>query len=82
MRLATNGGALQSVITVGPPPLPDGREFRILSPQLIRYAGYRNADSSITGDPAHVDITEVCLRLGWKEWHAVPAVVNMDLDEL
>ena len=65
LRVATNGGALQSVITVGPRPLPDGREFRILSPQLIRYAGYRNPDGSITGDPAHVDITDVCVRMGW-----------------
>ncbi|WP_345349573.1 nitric oxide synthase oxygenase [Rhodococcus olei] len=66
LRVATNGGALQSVITVGPRPLPDGREFRIVSPQLIRYAGYRNADGTVTGDPAHVDITETVTRLGWR----------------
>lgn len=66
LRRATNGGALQSVITVGPPPLPDGREFRILSPQLIRYAGYRNSDGTITGDPAHIEITEAVQRLGWR----------------
>lgn len=51
-------------------------------PQLIRYAGYRNPDGPIIGDPAHVDITEVRARLGCKEWHAVPAVANMDRDEL
>lgn len=66
LRLATNGGALQSVITVGPPPLPDGREYRIVSPQLIRYAGYRNIDGTVTGDPAHVDITEMVTRMGWR----------------
>ena len=66
LRLATNGGALQSVITVGPRPLRDGREYRIVSPQLIRYAGYRNADGSITGDPAHVEITELVTRMGWR----------------
>lgn len=66
LRIATNGGALQSVITVGPPPLPDGREYRIISPQLIRYAGYRNVDGTVTGDPAHVDITDVVTQMGWR----------------
>ncbi|TJZ79252.1 nitric oxide synthase oxygenase [Rhodococcus oryzae] len=66
LRVATNGGALQSVITIGPRPLPDGREFRILSPQLIRYAGYRNEDGSITGDPWHVALTEQVTKMGWK----------------
>ncbi|QXQ16043.1 nitric oxide synthase oxygenase [Skermania piniformis] len=66
LRRATNGGALQSVITVGPPPLPDGREYRIVSPQLIRYAGYRSSDGRVTGDPAHVELTELVQRLGWR----------------
>lgn len=66
LRMATNGGALQSVITIGPRPLPDGREFRIVSPQLIRYAGYRNEDGSITGDPWHVALTEQVTEMGWK----------------
>lgn len=66
LRLATNGGALQSVITVGPPPTADGQAYRILSPQIIRYAGYRNSYGLVTGDPAHVEITELCLRLGWR----------------
>ncbi|MEV6274590.1 nitric oxide synthase oxygenase [Nocardia sp. NPDC051832] len=66
LRLATNGGAVQSMITVGPPRRPDGREFRIVSPQLIRYAGYSNGDGSVTGDAAHVAITEFARKLGWR----------------
>ncbi|MGA9870071.1 MAG: nitric oxide synthase oxygenase [Rhodococcus sp. (in: high G+C Gram-positive bacteria)] len=66
LRLATNGGALRSVITVGPPPLPDGREYRIVSPQLIRYAGYRREDGSVVGDPAHSELTALAERLGWR----------------
>ena len=66
LRIATNGGALQSVITIGPPPHPDGREFRIHSPQLIRYAGYRQSDGRIVGDPAHLEITDTALALGWR----------------
>lgn len=66
LRVATNGGALQSIVTVGPPPLPDGREYRIISPQLIRYAGYRADDGTITGDPAHLELTALAQRLGWR----------------
>ncbi|WP_072690924.1 nitric oxide synthase oxygenase [Rhodococcus marinonascens] len=66
LRVATNGGALRSVITVGPLPLADGREYKIISPQLIRYAGYRNSDGTVTGDPAQVDITESVTRMGWR----------------
>ncbi|TQF69488.1 nitric oxide synthase oxygenase [Rhodococcus spelaei] len=66
LRTATNGGALQSVITIGPRPLPDGREFRILSPQLIRYAGYRQADGTVVGDPAHIELTEQVTAMGWR----------------
>ncbi|MGB3372375.1 MAG: nitric oxide synthase oxygenase, partial [Rhodococcus sp. (in: high G+C Gram-positive bacteria)] len=66
LRVATNGGALQSIVTVGPTPLPDGREYRIISPQLIRYAGYRGSDGTVVGDPAHIELTELASRLGWR----------------
>lgn len=66
LHMATNGGAIQSMITVGPPRQPDGREFRIVSPQLIRYAGYSNGDGSVTGDAANVAITEFAMKLGWR----------------
>lgn len=66
LTVATNGGALRSVVTVGPPPLPDGREYRILNPQLIRYAGYRGSDGTVVGDPAHLELTELATSLGWQ----------------
>lgn len=66
LHMATNGGAVQSLITVGPPRRPDGREYRIVSPQLIRYAGYRNGDGTVTGDPANIAITEFAMKLGWR----------------
>lgn len=65
LHMATNNGAIQSMITVGPPRQPDGREFRILSPQIIRYAGYRNGDGTVTGDAANVELTEFAMKLGW-----------------
>ncbi|WP_067648355.1 nitric oxide synthase oxygenase [Nocardia harenae] len=66
LREATNGGAIQSTITVGPPRRADGGEFRILNSQLIRYAGYRNPDGTVTGDPAGLEITDLALRTGWR----------------
>ena len=39
---------------------------RIWNNLLIRFAGYRQPDGSILGDPANVDLTDVCLRLGWE----------------
>jgi nitric-oxide synthase len=61
IKLATNGGDLRAVITVFK---PDGR--RVWSPQYFRYAGYRQSDGSILGDPANVELTDVALSLGWK----------------
>lgn len=66
LHMATNGGAVQSMITVGPPRQGDGREYRIVSPQLLRYAGYRNGDGTVTGDAANVAITEFARKLGWR----------------
>lgn len=66
LRLATNGGKILPVITVFPPasygqPAP----VRIWNKQLIRYAGYRQADGSLKGDPLNVAFTEQCIKLGW-----------------
>jgi nitric-oxide synthase len=63
---ATNNGAIRPMIMVGPPRQPDGEGFEIVSPQLVRYAGYRNGDGTVTGDPAHVVLTELADRLGWR----------------
>ena len=57
---ATNGGQLRSTITVFK---PDGR--RIWNPQFCRYAGYRQADGSILGDPMQLELTEALLAMGW-----------------
>jgi len=66
LRLATNDGALRAAITVGPARSQSGDEFRIVNPQLIRYAGYRNADGTVLGDPAHTDLTNLARQLGWR----------------
>lgn len=63
LRIATNGGRLRSLITVFPP-LESGTP-RILSPQLVRYAGYRRDDGRIVGDPLHVSLTGLAVESGW-----------------
>lgn len=65
LRRATNGGAIRSFITIGPPADPEGRAFRILNSQLIRYAGHR-VSSGILGDPANAELTDLALDAGWK----------------
>jgi nitric oxide synthase oxygenase domain/subunit len=42
------------------PQRTDGRhDFKVWNPQLISYAGYKNPDGSVTGDPLNVEFTEV-----------------------
>ena len=52
----------RSAITIFPQRAPGRGDFRIWNTQLIRYAGYRQPDGSVLGDPANVDITEVGSR--------------------
>lgn len=42
-----------------PQRLSGRRDFRVWNPQLIAYAGYRNDDGSVTGDPAWAEFTQV-----------------------
>ncbi len=65
LRLATNGGKIRSTITIFAPAAPGQPGIRIWNPQLIRYAGYRQPDGSIIGDPAHAELTDIVRRLGW-----------------
>lgn len=48
--------------------------------QLIRYAGYKQPDGSVIGDPANVEFTEVCQKMGWKGkegmWDVLPLVLQ------
>lgn len=66
---AWQDGAIQSVITVFPPRKsgnvshPD--PVRIANHQLLRYAGFKQSDGSILGDPHSVDFTRRMLSMGW-----------------
>jgi nitric-oxide synthase, bacterial len=65
LREATNGGRIRPVITVFAPDAPGRPGPRILSSQLVRYAGHQAADGAILGDPATADITRLARDLGW-----------------
>jgi nitric-oxide synthase, bacterial len=81
IQLATNGGSIRPTITIFAP--TQGSEgIRIWNPLLIRYAGYRQANGSILGDPAQVEFTELLLHMGWAggagtPFDLLPLVIQM-----
>ena len=81
IQISTNGGNIRSTISIFAPELPDGSGVRIWNYQLMRYAGYRQADGTIVGDPAQIEFTEICQRLGWKgqgtRFDMLPLIVQM-----
>ena len=65
LREATNGGRVRPLITVFAPDTPERPGPRILSPQLVRYAGHEGPGGTVTGDPANTDLTRLARDLGW-----------------
>ena len=49
----------RSAITIFPQRTDGKHDFRVWNSQIISYAGYKNPDGSITGDPLTVEFTEV-----------------------
>lgn len=81
MIRATNGGNIQSLITIFRPRHPvTAEEIRIWNPKLVRYAGYRT-DNGVIGDPEEADFTEACMKLGWtgegSSFDLLPVVIQM-----
>lgn len=66
IKYATNKGNLRSAITIFPQRTDGKHDYRVWNSQLIRYAGYKQPDGHILGDPANVEFTEICMQLGWK----------------
>jgi nitric-oxide synthase len=65
LREVTNSGRIRPAITVFAPDAPGRPGPRILNSQLVGYAGHLQ-DSSVTGDPAHLEITRLAAELGWR----------------
>jgi nitric-oxide synthase len=66
LRAATNRGRIRPLITVFAPDAPGRPGPRILSSQLVRYAGHEDAAGAIIGDPASADLTRLAGQLGWR----------------
>ena len=65
LRLATNKGKIKPVLTIFAPRQQEQEGIRIWNAQLIRYAGYRQPNGTVIGDPLNADLTEALRRLGW-----------------
>ncbi|EDV29685.1 uncharacterized protein TRIADDRAFT_19964 [Trichoplax adhaerens] len=66
VKYATNKGNIRSSITVFPPRRDSMHDFRVWNVQLIRYAGYEQADGSVIGDPSNIEFTKICQSYGWR----------------
>jgi nitric-oxide synthase, bacterial len=82
IKLATNGGKITPLITIFAPQEPGQPGIRIWSPQLIRYAGYQQADGTVLGDPLHLSLTRVARQLGWRggagtPFDVLPIIIQM-----
>jgi nitric-oxide synthase len=75
MTFAYNGGTIRNAITIFPPRPPSGiASVRLENRQLVQFAGFRNADGGVTGDPANITITQQCLDAGWRPVEQGPFV--------
>ena len=54
-----NRNEFRSAITIFPHRTDGTHDFRVWNSQLISYAGYKNQDGTITGDPINLEFTEV-----------------------
>ena len=79
---ATNGGNIRSTITV----FNAHKGIRIWNPQLLGFAGYRQEDGSVIGDPKHLEFTEECVKLGWEPkmgpFDILPLIVQIEGEKL
>ncbi|MEV7928210.1 nitric oxide synthase oxygenase [Kitasatospora sp. NPDC088779] len=80
LRQAWNGGKVRLLLSVFAPSTPDRPGPRLWNGQLIRYAGYRQYDGSVIGDPETAALTEAVQCLGWRgqggEFDVLPLVIQ------
>jgi nitric-oxide synthase, bacterial len=87
LRFATNGGRVRSTITVFAPDDWLGPRVRIWNEQLVRYAGWRQPDGSVLGDPRNAGFTELAMRFGWRppsrvgQWDLLPWIIETEHED-
>lgn len=85
LRLATNAGTIQPLISVFAPDSPRLAGPRIWNEQVVRYAGYAS-DTDVLGDARYCGFTETVRQLGWKppaqrsRFDHLPLVVETDTE--
>ncbi|MGY6632778.1 MAG: nitric oxide synthase oxygenase [Alkalilacustris sp.] len=84
MRVATNGGNIEIVLTVFAPARPNDRWGpRLWNSQLVRYAAYEMPDGSVRGDRANLELTRAIMGLGWTppeargDYDILPLVIDL-----
>lgn len=77
---ATNGGNIQSTITVFSPKVDGDDPIRIWNHQLLRYAGYE-INGKVIGDSTSIHFTKICESLGWQgnktDFDILPLVIQV-----
>jgi nitric-oxide synthase len=78
LRYATNGGRVRCLTTFFAP-----TGVHLWNHQIVRFAGYRQSDGSIIGDPSQVLITEQALALGWPggkrtQFDVLPLIIQVE----
>jgi nitric-oxide synthase len=67
IRYSTNNGNLRPTVTVFAPGTERTGRIRLWNSQLVRYAGYRQADGTIIGDPVNAELTtRIQDTCGWR----------------
>ena len=59
LEFSLNKGNLRSAATIFPQRSEANKDFRIRNSQLIGFAGYRQPNGAVIGNPANVEFTEV-----------------------
>jgi nitric-oxide synthase len=83
IEFSTNGGRIVPMVSVFASGSVEKPRVRIWNRQLIGYAGYRQADGSVLGDPINLGFTHRIEALGWKgpprgRFNLLPIVIEMD----
>jgi nitric-oxide synthase len=83
IALSTNSGRIVPMVSVFASGSIEKPKVRIWNRQLIGYAGYRQADGSVLGDPINLAFTQRVETLGWKapsrgRFNLLPIVIEME----
>ena len=77
IEFATDNGNIKSTISIFNRKL----NIKIWNAQLIGYAGYKEKNGTIIGDPKNINFTKHCLKLGWRpkktEFDILPIVIKI-----